>query len=144
MGLLRGGRAPADPAAEIRRLGFRRWYERKLITGHLFLVSALLGITLIAVGLEAFGNPVAVMDYVARFGTALGGAALSVYAGTRYWQAIAVAERFGNHATCPHCDTYGLFDVLAAGAGAEDGQSVPKPGGWLRVRCRRCGTTWVM
>ena len=40
-----------DPTASIRRLGFRRWYERELIKSHGALVTCLLsGLTLAAMG----------------------------------------------------------------------------------------------
>ena len=38
----------------IRRLGFRRWYERQLIESHLFLVSGLLCLIAVMASLEDF------------------------------------------------------------------------------------------
>ena len=48
-----------EPGDSIRRVGFKRWYERQLIEGHVYLVTALLAALLaallMAVCVEDFG-----------------------------------------------------------------------------------------
>jgi hypothetical protein len=44
----------SDPASGIRRLGFRRWYERQLLESHFWLVSCILAMLLVAVCIETF------------------------------------------------------------------------------------------
>ena len=50
--LLQGIRVVTEPARSIGRLGFRRWYERRLIEGHAWLISCFLCALGIAASLE--------------------------------------------------------------------------------------------
>lgn len=132
-------------AEKIRKLGFRRWYERQLIAGHLWLVSCILGMLLVAVVLDVFSLRRGGTDMVLRLALAFAGGAVAVYAWGRYRDIMLLAERLGDGATCPQCRAYGSFRVLDAGPreGADDEASARRSG-WLRVRCRRCGHEWTI
>jgi hypothetical protein len=120
-----------EPARSITRLGFSKWYERRLIEAHAWLVTALLCAIYVEASLEgmAFSGNVA-----AWLGTA-GGifvGALIVWHGLRRYAAILrEAERLVSQATCTTCRAYARFEVL---------NELPK----IPVRCRKCSHEWTL
>jgi hypothetical protein len=137
-----------DIAARIREVGFRKWYERQLIESHLaFTTCFLAGIT-VATCLEALDFAQAGWKPAALLATACGAAALGWLSWRRYITVLERAETYGSRSCCPECKTYARFEVVASGHAAEgphlDPQARPLPYPWLRVRCRRCGTSWRM
>jgi hypothetical protein len=119
----------AEPARSIGRLGFRRWYERQLIEGHLWLVTCLL-CALAALAL------IDGLDFRAELFTSLVRGSMAFAAGLaswitlmRYVAMLVRANRLAEHATCPGCGAYGRFDFV-------DGQ--------VRVRCRGCAHEWLL
>jgi hypothetical protein len=123
----------------LRRGGFRRWYERQLIEGHVWLVTAFLALIMMAVALETieFGGSVA--NTLALVVTALAGGCLVVFAIRRFHVLIARAEALAVQAVCTECNSYGRFDVVQArdSTATISGRSV-------RVRCRGCAHEWQM
>jgi hypothetical protein len=110
-----------DTLGRMRKLGFRKWYERQLIEGHLYLTTCFLGIIAVASSLELFSWE-------------------------RYKRIMLVAEHIGDHAHCPACNAYAKFSVVDAGralheepANIEDPKEV-----WLKVSCRKCGEEWTI
>jgi hypothetical protein len=133
----------SDVGEEIRRRGFRRWYERQLYESHAYLVTAFLALILLLAGYEAMdalrGSPV---YYLAVVGVAAGAGVLTWVAWQRFSVLLARAELFAESAACPGCRVWGKFDVLAAeDAAADDPPEAGRPH-WLRVRCRSCGEHW--
>jgi len=138
---------PVDPVNSIRRLGFRKWYERQLIDCHASLVTCLLcGLTLAALLEEIrildFGNrPVALL-------VAFGSIILGWYAWRRYITVLERAERYGQRSTCGTCAVYGRFEVVDSGVDNIPGPTAqavaPLPVAWMDVKCRKCGATWRM
>lgn len=128
---------------EIRRRGFRRWYERQLIESHAYLVTAFLALILLLAGFEAMGelrgSPV---YYAAIVGIAAGAGVLMWVAWQRFSVLLARAELFAESAACPRCRAWGKFEVLAAEAVADDDPPEAGRPHWLRVRCKRCGEQW--
>jgi len=137
-----------DPTASIRKLGFRRWYERQLIDCHAALVTCFLcGITVAAlleqVTFVDFGwRPVAVVMVVAA------AIALGWLAWRRYITVLQRAERYGERSICPNCNTYARFEIEATGMDAYPDAAAravaPLESAWIRVRCRKCATVWRM
>lgn len=137
-----------DIASRIRKVGFRKWYERQLVDSHLALTTCFLaGITvascLEALSFERFGwKPVTLLAAV------FGAIALGWYSWRRYITVLERAETYGRSSTCPACRTYARFEVVASGNAAEgpfrDPPADPLPYPWIRVRCRQCGTGWRM
>ena len=127
-----------DPTSSIRRLGFRKWYERELIKCHAALVTCFLcGLTvaalLEAVSFENFGpGPISMLAIVFA-AIAIGWASWRTYI-----TLLQRAERYGERSSCPSCKSYGRFNILSTGVVA--GPADP----WLQVQCRRCGTAWRM
>ena len=137
-----------DPTASIRRLGFRKWYERELIKSHAALVTCLLcGLTVAAL-LEQINildlgvTPVAMLVIVFCAGF-LGWASWRSYITT-----LKRAELYGERSSCPQCRAYARFRILATGIDREPGEAAlevaPLEYAWLRVECRKCGTAWRM
>ena len=118
-----------EPARSIGRLGFRKWYERRLIEGHAWLISCFLCGLAIAASLEgvsfkrAESIPLLVFVFV--------GGLVCWYALQRYRTIMVEAERLGERSVCGSCRAYGAFSVLA---------DQPK----MNVRCRKCGNEWQL
>ena len=135
-----------DIAARIRKMGFRKWYERQLIDCHLSLTTCLLSGIAVAACIEElsfreFGwKPVLLLTLV------FAAIALGWYSWRRYITVLERAEVYGSHSICPACRAYARFEILATGLAAEgpylDPQAATLPYPWLRVRCRKCGTAW--
>jgi hypothetical protein len=117
-------------SSDIARLGFRKWYERRLIEAHAWLVTAFLCVIVIAAGLE-------ILTFKDGLLRALGSAGVVFFAGLIAWFGVrrfiallAEAEHLGSQSTCESCQRYAVFNVIA--------QS-PR----MSVRCRKCGHEWT-
>lgn len=132
-----------DVGADIRRIGFRRWYERQLVYSHAYLVGALFGLILLLAGYESLdhlrGTP---MYFVAIFLGAAGAGIVMVISWRRFTTLLERAERFAGAAACPQCRAWGAFDVIAAERVSDDDPPESGRPHWLRVKCRKCGTDW--
>jgi len=131
----------------IRTDGFRRWYERQLIECHAWLVTWFLGVILLVSGLEVAGA--GSRSRVLGVILLLSGLAITVFSWKRYHLLLEVAERLGEQATCPECETYARFAIKSSGpAPLPDGgdPALENHGGgvWLLARCRKCGNEWTM
>lgn len=119
-----------EPARSIGRLGFRKWYERRLIESHAWLVTALLCVIVIAASLELLTFKHTLLAWLGNAGLMFF-AGLIVWHGMRRFLAILTeAEHFGSQSTCTSCRRYGSFSVIA-----ESPQ--------MTVRCRKCGHEWT-
>ena len=132
-----------DISEEIRRRGFRRWYERQLVESHAYLVTAFLSLILLLAGYEAMdglrGSPV---YYLAVVGVVAAAGTLMWVACKRFIVLLARAELFAGSAACPGCQAWGKFDVIGAeAAGTDDPPEAGRPH-WVRVRCRKCSEQW--
>jgi hypothetical protein len=117
-----------EPADSIGRLGFIRWYERRLIEGHAWFVSAFVCIILIAAYMEELtfrGSAARLLAYVALVAAA---AMIAIYGMFRYQKILVEAERIGERATCPTCGVYARFTLISASS----------------VRCRKCSHEWQL
>ena len=130
-------------AEDIRRLGFRRWYERQLIESHAYLVTAFLALILLLAGIESLDylrrSPLFYVVVIVGAGAA---GTLMVVTWRRFIALLNRAEQFAGSAECPQCKAWGRFEVI----GAEDvGEDDPVEAGrphWIRVKCRQCGEDW--
>lgn len=116
----------------IRRLGFRKWYERELLQSHAHLALTFL----CALGL--LGAVEAAMQFTDQADRAidtlaiLASAAVGIWALRRYLYLLMHAEHAANQADCPHCGTYARFTLV------EGRSALPA----VAVRCRNCSHQW--
>ena len=131
-----------SPADGIRKLGFRRWYERQLIESHAYFITCFLCMILALacfedVSLSAGGwKPILMLALV--FGAGLVG----VGALKRYKVLLDRAERIAERSTCTQCAEYGRLQVL--GSSAEHDAESANGTQWMRVQCRKCGHQWLI
>jgi hypothetical protein len=117
-----------EPADSIRRLGFARWYERRLIEGHAWFITGFICVIAIAACMEELtfrGSTARLLAYVAVVAAA---AAIGIYGLVRYQKILSEAERLGEHATCDACGAYARFRLISPS----------------HVRCRKCDNEWCL
>ena len=117
-----------EPADSIRRLGFARWYERRLIEGHAWFVSVFACMVAIAACFEelAFrGSFLRLLFYVIVVTASV---AIGLYGMSRYQKILGEAEALGEHATCGGCGAYARFRLISQ----------------TEVRCRKCNHEWQL
>jgi hypothetical protein len=133
MNLLRTNPFNPHLADGVGRFGFRKWYERELLSSHAHMVLAFLSLVAVFAALEAsrgaeFGDRVANMLYV------LLSAAIGAWALRRYLYLLMRAEVIANQAQCEGCGTYGRFKVVSDDRGREE----------TEVCCQKCKHQWVI
>ena len=115
-----------EPSDSIRRLGFTRWYERRLIEGHAWFISGFMCLVAIAACFEELsfrGSIWRLLFYVTVVAAA---GAIGIYGLVRYQQILVEAECVGEHATCGACGAYARFRLISPS----------------HVRCRKCDHEW--
>ena len=115
-----------EPTDSIRRLGFARWYERRLIEGHAWFISSFFCVIAIAACMEELNFRGSVVRLLAYVSLVVASAAIGVYGLVRYQQILSEAERLGEHATCTACGAYARFRLISPS----------------QVRCRKCDNEW--
>jgi hypothetical protein len=136
---------PMTSAQGIAKLGFRRWYERQLIEGHVYFVTCFLSLIVIAAGLEMIDWQAPVLQFLYMLGVIAGSGALCVTSLRRYNFLLGRAECLGAQSCCQHCQTYGILLVVGSGArNARGGVFDAADDTWIRVRCKKCGHEWRM
>ena len=132
------------PAEGIAKLGFRRWYERQLIEGHVYFVTCFLSLMAIAASLEQIDWRGPLPQLAFMLAVLVAGAAVCVASLRRYNFLLVRAECLGAQSNCPHCKVYGVLQVLGAGSGEErfGGFFERADNPWIRVRCKKCGHEW--
>ena len=130
------------PADSIRKLGFRRWYERQLIDAHACLVTGFLCMIVALATLEGFSFRGDGVKVLLTLMTVFAAGAIGLSALRRYLKVLGRAERIAEHSTCTKCSAYGRLQILAAGSES----SAPAEGfaPWMRVQCRKCGHQWLI
>lgn len=132
-GMDRPPRNPLNrPLAEgVRRLGFKKWYERELLSGHAHMLLALLAIVALLGSFEAFRDA-ALADKLMNVLFVILCAAIGLWSLRRYLFLLMHAEVVANQANCPQCGEYGRFEVTA-----ENRHQL-----LTHVRCRQCSHIW--
>jgi hypothetical protein len=122
------------PLAEgIRQVGFRKWYERELLSSHAHMLLALLCTIALMAAMELFKGASA-SDKVLNVVIFLLSGGIGLWALRRYLYLLSHAEAVADQANCPQCGEYGRLTVMA-----EDQRS-----GQAQVKCRNCDHTWVI
>jgi putative component of membrane protein insertase Oxa1/YidC/SpoIIIJ protein YidD len=139
-----------DIVATIRRIGFKRWYERQLLEGHGWLVTVFLALIAVASCIEAVSFKDGLPQALLTSAFAVGCVALGIHAWQRYFVTMTRAEALGEQSHCPSCRAYGKFQVETSGlqrerqAGDDAARYQPLGGAWMRVRCRKCSRDWTI
>jgi hypothetical protein len=115
-----------EPADSIARLGFARWYERRLIEGHAWFISGVACMIAIPACLEELSYRGSIARLLAYWMVVVAAAAIGLYGLMRYQKILTEAERLGEQATCSACGAYARFRLISAS----------------EVRCRKCQNEW--
>ena len=115
-----------EPADSIRRLGFARWYERRLIEGHAWFVSGFICMVAIAACFEELSFRGSVGRLLLYVVIVVAATVIGIYGLRRYQVILSEAEQLGEHATCRACGAYARFKLISAS----------------QVRCRKCDNEW--
>lgn len=121
----------------INQHGFRRWYERQLIEGHLYLVGAFLALIAMLAGVETFEPGKGAASALILLTLAAGSGVAAFWAWRRFITLLGRAEGFASTATCPDCGAWGKLRALGADP-ANEGHE-PR---WVNVCCKKCGAVW--
>jgi len=135
----------AGPADAIRKLGFRKWYERQLIESHAYLITCFLCMILVVALVEGFSFRAPGLQPLLTLALIAGGGLVGLLSLRRYGKLMREAERLSGCSTCTGCGAYAKFDVVESGGSpgpSQVGDGTPTT--WLRVRCRKCGHGWTM
>ena len=116
----------------IRRIGFRKWYERELLQSHMHLVLLVLCSLGMLGSAEAFGVTQPVGSQLVMVACVLASAVIGYWALRRYLYLLNHAEYVADQAVCRQCDTYARWDITAEQAEERS----------MTVCCRRCGNRW--
>jgi phage FluMu protein Com len=128
---------------DMRRLGFRRWYERQLIESHAYLVTAFLALILLLAGIESLDYlKRSLLFYAAVIVAAAAAGTLMFVAWRRFITVLQRAELFAGSAECPRCKAWGQFEVIGAEAASDDDPVEAGRPHWVRVKCCKCGNDW--
>lgn len=120
-----------EPARSIGRLGFRKWYERRLIEAHAWLLTALLCAIYVEVSLEGISFKGPGLVWLGTAGGMFVGGLIVWHGLRRFFAILTEAERFASQSTCPACKAYARFEVVS---------EQPK----ITVRCRNCSHEWAI
>jgi hypothetical protein len=121
-------------AEGIRKHGFRKWYERELLTSHGHLVLTFLCMIGLFAGFEALMRNGSWLDQAQDLVAILLCAAVGLWALRRYLYFLAHAEAAAHQADCPHCKAYGSFAV----------ESENDADRTFDVCCRKCQHRWTI
>lgn len=124
----------------IRKVGFRRWYERQLIECHLYLVTGLLSMLVVGACLEEFSLSTSVSRSLLIALLTAAGLAACIWSFRRYLNMLVATQRAAERSVCRKCRAYGRLELLRAGSAPPE----VEPNPWLRVRCRKCGNEWII
>ena len=130
----------------IRKIGFRRWYERQLIESHLYLISAFMCLVTVLACLEGFSFHTPAWETALRFAAMMAGAAACLWTVGRYLTMLGIAEYAAERSVCEKCASYRGLELSGAVTRRadkrdEDGEESLPPVG---VRCRKCGHEWTI
>lgn len=133
MNPLRANPLNAPLAAGVRRVGFRKWYERELLSSHAHMVLAIFSVIALLGSFEAMHGATLyeqLMDLV--FVVVCAG--VGIWSLRRYMFLLMRAEVIANQANCEDCGAYGRFKVVGEAHGGYE----------ARVACLKCTHNWTI
>jgi hypothetical protein len=121
-----------DLADGVRRVGFRKWYERELLTSHAHMILCVLSVIGMLGSFEAMRGEVWA-DRWMNVLIVLVCVGIALWALRRYLYLLTRAEEAANQASCESCGEYGRFKVMAVRGGA-----------CTEVCCHKCQHCWTI
>ncbi len=118
----------------IRKLGFRKWYERQLLQSHAAMALAFICLIGVMASFESVTKASGWPDTLADIVTLLVCGATGLWALRRYLQLLSYANAVASQADCPSCGVYARFKLIRAEGSGE--QAV--------VACRGCDHHWTI
>lgn len=134
-----------DIVKGVRKLGFRKWYERQLIEAHAWLITGFLALILAAALFEVRNDLGGAGQRLLAMLGAVGAAAGCILAWLRYHRTLEATEIAAELAVCPHCGTYGKLTVVRSidqSEAAVERHPILANLPHLQVRCRQCAGEW--
>ena len=123
----------APLAAGVRRVGFRKWYERELLASHAHMVLAIFAVIALLASFEAMGEAPPAQK-LTDLACILVSAAVTLWAMRRYLFLLMRAEVVAHQASCEDCGAYGRFKVVGESHGGNAAQ----------VACLKCAHRWTI
>jgi predicted Zn finger-like uncharacterized protein len=120
----------------IRRLGFRKWYERELLKSHAHLVLTFLSAVAVLGAFEAAMQIGTLADRLTNTAAIVIAGGIGVWALRRYLYLLMHAEHVAHQADCPHCGVYARFRLVEG--------TTAVTAGAVTVRCRDCAHQWAI
>ncbi len=117
----------------IRTIGFRKWYERELLSSHAHMLLALLSTIALMAIMELFQGSTLSQKFL-NAGLFVVSGALALWSLRRYLYLLSHAETVADQANCPQCTEYGRLTVVE-----EDRRNDQ-----LLVKCRKCSHEWTL
>jgi hypothetical protein len=134
MGRMNRGNLLNAPLADgVRRVGFRKWYERELLSSHAHMVLAFLAMIALLGSFEAMRGA-ALGDQLLNLLGVLASASIGIWALRRYLFLLMRAEDVANQASCGDCGTYGRFRVVGEHPQSQE----------TLVCCLKCQHNWTI
>lgn len=130
----------------IRKIGFRRWYERQLIESHLYLVTCFLCLVAVLACFEGFSLRAPGWEPVIRFVAMVAGCVVGKWTLHRYLTMLNVTLKVAERSVCEKCAAYSAVELsgtitrCAATQGGDEDCALSPVG----VRCRKCGHEWTI
>ena len=130
----------------ISKIGFRRWYERQLIEGHLYLISGFMCLVMVLASLEEFSFRTPAWETILRFAAMIGGGVVCMWTVRRYLTMLGLAEHVAERSVCEKCAKYSGLELSGAITRRPDARDNNEDEDLLPVgvRCRKCGHEWTI
>ena len=107
-----------------------KWYERRLIEAHAWLVTALLCAIYVEISLGGFSLKAPALVWIGTAGGIFVGALIVWHGLRRYFVVLREAEHYVSQSTCATCRSYAKYKVVAEHPA-------------LTVRCHVCRHEWT-
>jgi hypothetical protein len=128
----------------IRKIGFRRWYERQLVESHLYFVSSLLCLVAVLASLEGFSLRTPWWETILRFAVIAAGSFVFIWTLCRYLLMLRFAQQAAGRSVCEKCAAYGAFELIGVTRYHTPQDGVEEVAESVDVRCRKCGHQWTL
>lgn len=118
----------------LRKRGFRKWYERELLSSHAHMVLLLLCAIGLLGAFEVFSRNASQLDQLIDVAAVILFGAVGVWSLRRYFYLLMHAEQVANQAVCAQCEAYGRFSLVRESRAGDE----------LTVQCKKCQHEWLI